>query len=153
MVELLTGEALFQTHEDIEHLAMMQHALEARVPLDVARRRSKKTRGDYFNPDGLLNWPNDTTDDESYAALGKTGVVILLIDQYLTGEPRRLFADLVRRLLEFDPRRRMTSHDAVNHPFFALDLENIGARKSHDGGAVVKANANATRAPHFQQRC
>jgi serine/threonine protein kinase len=148
MVELLTGEALFQTHEDVEHLAMMQHALEARVPLDVARRRSKKMRVDYFNADGLLNWPNETTDDESYAALGKTGIVRSLIDQYLTGEPRRLFADLVRRLLEFDPRRRITSRDAVNHPFFALDLEKIcwnvsGVHKSND--RVPKASATV---PH-----
>jgi len=148
MVELLTGEALFQTHEDVEHLAMMQHALEARVPLDVARRRSKKTRVDYFNADGLLNWPNETTDDESYAALGKTGIVRSLINQYLTGEPRRLFADLVRRLLEFDPRRRITSRDAVNHPFFALDLEKIcwnvsGVQKSND--RVPKASATVPR--------
>lgn len=125
MLELVHGHALFQTHDDIEHLAMMQHALEAHVPQEIALRRRKSRCKDYFDANGLLNWPNSSTDDCSYAALGKTPVVRVLINQYFEGEPRRLFADLLRRMLEFDPRRRITARDAINHPFFNLDLENI----------------------------
>ena len=123
MIELLTGEALFQTHDNLEHLAMMQHALSRTIPNAVVKRVPKDKLRDLFNRNGALNWPNEKTDAESYAALGNTGVVRQLLEKHLSGEVLSLFADLVGKLLDFDPKRRITSKSAVNHAFFSLDLK------------------------------
>ena len=37
LVELFTGDALFQTHDNLEHLALMQKVL-GRIPVRVVRR-------------------------------------------------------------------------------------------------------------------
>jgi dual-specificity kinase len=36
----------------------------------------------------------------------------------------RSFLGLVQRLLAFDPSQRITVKDALNHPYFSLDIPN-----------------------------
>ena len=125
LLELLSGEALFRTHDNLEHLAMMQHALETSVPSSVASKVHASKRIDYFDARGKINWPNEATDAESYSAVGKTGIIRNVIEKHLGGEARELFLDLITRLLEFDPQRRITSKQARDHPFFSINLESI----------------------------
>lgn len=125
LVELLSGEALFRTHDNLEHLAMMQHALETSVPSSVASKVHVSKRIDYFDARGKINWPNEATDAESYSAVGKTGIIRNVIEKHLDGEARELFLDLITRLLEFDPQVRITSKQARDHPFFSINLESI----------------------------
>ena len=138
MIELLTGEALFQTHDNLEHVAMMQHALESAIPVAVARRAPKDKHSEFFTTNGSLNWPNDQTDNESYAALGKTGIVRNLIDKQLAGEARELFYDLISRLLNFDPKRRLTSNQAVTHPFFSVNLDQMDWKINTRNGSQLR---------------
>ena len=57
LVELLTGEALFQTHDNLEHLAMMEAVLGP-IPPAMARDAQRDYGGRYFLfPQGVLNWP------------------------------------------------------------------------------------------------
>ena len=44
LCELLTGELLFPTHEDLEHLAMMERVLEEEVPRDLGERAIRPWR-------------------------------------------------------------------------------------------------------------
>jgi len=125
LIELLSGEALFRTHDNLEHLAMMQHALETSVPSSVANKVHVSKRIDYFDANGKINWPNEATDAESYSAVGKTGIIRNVIEKHLSGQARELFIDLIKRLLEFDPQRRITSEQARDHPFFSINLESI----------------------------
>ena len=125
LLELLSGEALFRTHDNLEHLAMMQHALETSVPSSVASKVHVSKRIDYFDARGKINWPNEATDAESYSAVGKTGIIRNVIEKHLGGEARELFLDLITRLLEFDPQLRITSKQARDHPFFSINLESI----------------------------
>lgn len=50
MVELFTGEVLFQTHENLEHLAMMEKSLGRQFPFLCYReaQRGKKLRFCWF---------------------------------------------------------------------------------------------------------
>lgn len=122
MVELLSGDALFQTHDNLEHLAIMQHALETNIPQTVVKAAPKDKYGDFFDASGSLRWPNEKTDADSLDAFANTSIVRQVLEQHLTGEARRLFSDLVRKLLDFDPKKRITSQNAVNHAFFSVDL-------------------------------
>jgi dual-specificity kinase len=68
LVELLTGDALFQTHENLEHLAMMQAAVGP-MPSTVARAAAGAA-AQYFK-DGRLCWPAGATDKKSIKAVAK----------------------------------------------------------------------------------
>lgn len=41
LVEFFTGDALFQTHDNLEHLAMMEAVFDARIDIDMARQAGK----------------------------------------------------------------------------------------------------------------
>ena len=38
LVEFFTGDALFQTHDNLEHLAMMEAVFDSRVDVDLVRK-------------------------------------------------------------------------------------------------------------------
>jgi dual-specificity kinase len=40
----------------------------------------------------------------------------------VTDHINRTFLDLVRRLLEFDPNKRISVRDALQHPYFSLSI-------------------------------
>lgn len=75
-VELLTGDALFQTHENLEHLAMMQAVLGP-MPKEMAARasegpfqvRSLFRRGP--RTPARLNWPEGAEGKKSLRAVAK----------------------------------------------------------------------------------
>ncbi|KAF5741114.1 Serine/threonine-protein kinase AFC2 [Tripterygium wilfordii] len=68
LVELCSGEALFQTHENLEHLAMMERVLGPLPPhmLKRADRHAEK-----YVRRGRLDWPDGATSRESIRAVLK----------------------------------------------------------------------------------
>jgi dual-specificity kinase len=44
LVEFFTGDALFQTHDNLEHLAMMESVVDARVDPSLVQQVNKMTR-------------------------------------------------------------------------------------------------------------
>lgn len=55
LVEFYTGNALFQTHDNLEHLAMME-AVMGPMPAAFARK-AVKTKPEYFKDGSKLDWP------------------------------------------------------------------------------------------------
>lgn len=55
LVEFYTGTALFQTHDNLEHLAMMEAVMGPMSPTFV--RKAAKTKTEYFNRENKLDWP------------------------------------------------------------------------------------------------
>jgi len=62
LIEFFTGTALFQTHDNLEHLAMMEKILGP-IP-DNLRVRNDFTK-DIFLANGDLNYPNENTTADS----------------------------------------------------------------------------------------
>lgn len=59
LVEFLTGDALFQTHDNLEHLAMMVVVL-GKIPAKLIKASSREAQK--FFKDGKLKYPDvDTT--------------------------------------------------------------------------------------------
>ncbi|KAG9459279.1 hypothetical protein H6P81_003787 [Aristolochia fimbriata] len=114
IVELCTGEALFQTHENLEHLAMMERVLGA-FPVHMiqkvnedAKKYVRRTR---------LNWPEGAVSRESIRAVNELGRLEAIVSRHVD-HSRADLIDLLYGLLEFEPSQRFTAHDALKHPFF-----------------------------------
>ncbi|KAJ1279802.1 hypothetical protein BS78_04G183500 [Paspalum vaginatum] len=68
LVELCTGEALFQTHENLEHLAMMERVFGP-LPYHMLKRADRHC--EKYIRKGRLNWPEGCTSRESMKAVMK----------------------------------------------------------------------------------
>ncbi|KXZ55462.1 hypothetical protein GPECTOR_2g1011 [Gonium pectorale] len=121
LIELITGEALFQTHENLEHLAMMEAVLGP-MPTSMSCKCARTPAGKYFSVGGRLNWPDGAASRKSVKAVKKLGGLHQLILDH--GDPSaRLYAmelvDLISCMLRYDPTDRLTAQQALAHPFFA----------------------------------
>jgi dual-specificity kinase len=93
LVELLTGDALFQTHENLEHLAMMEVVLGPIQPrvMQRADRHAQK----YFRGGNELNWPEGSQSRESIRAVRKMERLQDIVRTRLDGVMARNFTDLL----------------------------------------------------------
>ena len=63
LVEFYTGMALFQTHDNLEHLAMMEMVM-GKMPENVARE-AVNHKPEFFKEGPKLNWPSPKTTKQS----------------------------------------------------------------------------------------
>ena len=120
LLELLTGDALFQTHENLEHLAMME-VVFGPIHSEVVKRADRHGQK-FFKVDRRLNWPEGAQSRESIRAVSKMRPLESIVRTRLGGMTARHFTDLMCKLLAFAPEDRITPTDALEHPFFGLDL-------------------------------
>lgn len=62
MVEFYTGMALFQTHDNLEHLAMMEQVM-GKMP-DRFARQGARSKPEFFK-EGKLDWPKPKVSRQS----------------------------------------------------------------------------------------
>lgn len=117
LVELCSGEALFQTHENLEHLAMMERVLGP-LPQNMLKRVDR--HAEKFVRRGRLDWPEGATSRESIKAVMKLPRLQNLVMQHVDHSAGDLI-DLLQGLLKYEPSQRMTAHEALRHPFFTGD--------------------------------
>ncbi|KAM3595686.1 uncharacterized protein V6R79_001125 [Siganus canaliculatus] len=114
LFEYYVGFTLFQTHDNREHLAMMERILGP-----VPSRMIRKTRKQKYFYRGRLDW------DESSSAGKYVRENCKPLRRYLLSEAEehhQLF-DLIESMLEYEPTKRLVLADSLKHPFF----ENTGA--------------------------
>jgi dual-specificity kinase len=130
LLELYTGRTCFQTHQNSEHLAMMEALLgsfpslwidnSSKIPSlnpSSTSYRNQKV-ADYFEPrerdakGWILKWYQDAPPEsrKRVRAVRKLTDIVALEH----GE----FSDLISRTLTFDPSRRITASEALDHPYF-----------------------------------
>ncbi|XP_059657198.1 serine/threonine-protein kinase AFC2-like isoform X3 [Cornus florida] len=117
LVELCSGEALFQTHENLEHLAMMERVL-GRLPQHMLKRVDR--HAEKYVRRGRLNWPEGATSRESIKAVQKLPCLQNLVMQHVDHSAGDL-THLLQLLLKYDPSDRLTAREALKHPFFTRD--------------------------------
>jgi len=115
LVELCSGETLFQTHENLEHLAMMERVLGP-LPHHMIKK-SDRRYVKYFRHGTRLNWPEGASSRESIRAVRKLPKLRDLIMQHVD-HSAGLFIDLLQGLLKFEPSERLKASEALRHPFF-----------------------------------
>ncbi|CAG8638330.1 16795_t:CDS:2 [Funneliformis caledonium] len=124
LVELFTGEALFQTHENLEHLAMMEHVI-GKIPDRIVRQMSRHHQSKYFRGSRLLNFPNDDTTKQSRKYVKSLRTLVDIIEPEKTTF-RSQFYDLLHHLLLYDPNERISARTALRHPFFYMLFDEEG---------------------------
>ncbi|KAH8346862.1 hypothetical protein KR059_001078 [Drosophila kikkawai] len=114
LFELYLGITLFQTHDNREHLAMMERIL-GQIPYRMARNHTlySKTKTKYFYH-GKLDW-----DEKSSAGrYVRDHCKPLQQCQLSDGEDHYELFSLIKKMLEYEPSSRITLGEALRHPFF-----------------------------------
>ncbi|TMX01341.1 hypothetical protein EJD97_024670 [Solanum chilense] len=117
LVELCSGEALFQTHENLEHLAMMEKVLGP-LPQHMLKRVDRQA--EKYVRRGRLDWPEGATSRDSIRAVLKLARLQNIIMQHVDHSAGDLI-NLLQGLLRYDPSERLTAREALRHPFFTRD--------------------------------
>ncbi|KAF8948908.1 dual specificity protein kinase kns1 [Haplosporangium bisporale] len=127
LVEFLTGEALFQTHDNLEHLAMMQAVLGP-FPEKIIRATHKSSQKYFVR--GRLDFPNEETKNPSKKFVRSLKPLSSFVEPVSNRAESLSFAsdfiDLLRRLLCYDPAERITAAQALRHPYFNYVLAENG---------------------------
>lgn len=135
LVELVTGIVLFNTHDNLEHLAMMERILgDIPKALVDAAHESKQTKGFFDN--SILNWPIEgQTTAESRKAVRKLSCLRELLTRVAPAKEAEMLelVDLVRKLMSFEASKRISAEEALNHPFFKSKGETDAPRGTAQG--------------------
>ncbi|XP_071803864.1 dual specificity protein kinase CLK2-like [Asterias amurensis] len=108
--ELYTGFTLFQTHDNREHLSMMEVILGPMPSAMIKKTRKQK----YFYRNGV-DWDKNSSSGRYVRENCKP------LHHYIrsrNSEEHRLLFDLIELMLEYDPAKRLTLADALDHPYF-----------------------------------
>jgi dual-specificity kinase len=118
LVEICSGDTLFQTHENLEHLAMMERVLGP-LPHHMIKKADRRY-AKYFRHGTRLNWPEGASSRESIRTVRKLPKLRDFIMQHVD-HSAGLLIDLLQGLLKFEPSERLTALQALRHPFFRED--------------------------------
>ncbi|KAL2705791.1 hypothetical protein AAEP93_001041 [Penicillium crustosum] len=136
LVEFFTGDALFQTHDNLEHLAMMESVIGNRIDTALVKKvmagrgGSSNSASKYFNR-SKIDYPNTETTRASrkYVRAMKS-----LTEFIPTNTPfNRSFLDLLQQIFVYDPKNRITAKEALKHPWFKETLVDDGTEAHRIG--------------------
>ncbi|KAG2778623.1 hypothetical protein JG687_00008181 [Phytophthora cactorum] len=130
IAELYLGELLFATHENMEHLALIERCLNP-LPVKMAARASKNSASAKFFHRGRLNWPAGASSDESVDHVRR---MRKLEDLISPEDAQSGLLELLQLMLVLDPENRVTAKEALNSPFFdGFSYRNIVRAGPNDG--------------------
>jgi dual-specificity kinase len=116
LVELYSGKLLFPTHDNYEHLAMIERTLE-HIPAHMARSCQRSMRK-FFDSHYSFNWPKLTNSTRSERAVRDLKYLEVSARQDIIPSKYRSFRELVLACLKVNPVRRIRPQDALLHDFF-----------------------------------
>ncbi|KAF8907315.1 CMGC/CLK protein kinase [Gymnopilus junonius] len=103
----------------LEHLAMMEMVM-GKMPERFARAGAR-SKPEYFKEGCKLDWPKPKATRQSKKEVRSTRSLRDVIPPD-TDNINKQFHDLVKKLLAFDPNQRITVKDALQHPYFSLNI-------------------------------
>ncbi|KAM3468211.1 hypothetical protein MY5147_008163 [Beauveria neobassiana] len=122
LVEFFTGDALFQTHDNLEHLAMMEAVIGQRIDAHLVQAVNKISSRTGSNPASKyfkrlkLDYPTPDTSRSSKRFVRGMKNLDNTIPKNTTFFKN--FHDLLRKMFVYDPSQRITAREALNHPWF-----------------------------------
>ncbi|KAL3989309.1 Protein kinase domain family protein [Acanthocheilonema viteae] len=131
LFELYLGITLFQTHDNREHLAMMERILGT-----LPYRMCRKSKTKYFYH-GRLDW-NEKTQAGQYVRDNCKP-----LSRYMKSndpEDVELF-DIISEMLTYEPSQRITLGSALDHRYFKRLAPHL---RLHEGGASSNGSSSST---------
>lgn len=129
LVEFFTGDALFQTHDNLEHLAMMESVIGSRIDSKMVKQvvqgrgNSQNQATKYFNRN-KLDYPNEETTRASRKYVRAMKQLHEFIPQ--NHAFNKQFLDLLQKIFVYDPKQRLTAKQALKHPWFKENIVDDG---------------------------
>lgn len=111
LFELYSGTTMFQTHDNREHLAMMELILGT-----IPQKMGLKTKTKYFNRQGRLMW-DELSSTAQYIRRNCHPLKHYNINH--STDEMMLF-DLIDSMLTYEPYLRITCSQALRHPFLLI---------------------------------
>jgi len=121
LLELYTGQTLFNTHQNSEHLAMME-IIFGPFPSEwlISQKKAKNNViSDYFelsdrdSKTWVLKWYRNATSESK-----KRIKNMKKLSEIISKEEHKEFLDLITKLLNYDPSTRLTAGEALDHAYF-----------------------------------
>uniref|UniRef100_A0A1I7TLH5 Protein kinase domain-containing protein n=1 Tax=Caenorhabditis tropicalis TaxID=1561998 RepID=A0A1I7TLH5_9PELO len=125
LYELYTGVTLFQTHENREHLAMMERVLG-----DIPQRMAKKTKTKNFI-DGRLDWATTSAD----AAYVRDNCKPLRRAMTSSDPEHVELFEIIEHMLNYEPIGRMKLSETLAHRYFNRLPAELRVPNKMNGGA------------------
>lgn len=117
LMELYTGEQLFGTHENLEHLALMERVLGA-LPFEILARGKLSVQRKYLSQDARrLRWPEGASATSCERVRCHRTLAELVCNEHGS------LLSLARSLLTLDPTRRPSAVESLKHRFFSETFE------------------------------
>ena len=122
-VELATGDLLYETHSDYEHVAIMrQHLGWNSFPYKKWQKTMSNESYSWFDKDGSFIWPPKGNYFGSKREMNDSIDHVLRqqsIGRILSAKlgPCTEFQSFVQGCLTYDPDKRLTAQEGLNHPF------------------------------------
>ncbi|KAJ3588478.1 hypothetical protein NHX12_012070 [Muraenolepis orangiensis] len=110
LVEYYLGTTLFQTHDSKEHLAMMERILGP-IPTNLLQKTRKRRYVHRYK----LDWDSNG----SSGRFVKKSCRPLKEYMMCQSEDHQKLFDLVEKMMEYDPAKRLSLEQALRHPFLA----------------------------------
>ncbi|XP_005795375.1 dual specificity protein kinase CLK4-like isoform X1 [Xiphophorus maculatus] len=135
LIEYYLGTTLFQTHDSKEHLAMMERVLGP-IPTNLLEK-TKKRRYVHRNK---LDWDIHSSAGRYVKKHCKP------LKHYIVSrsEDHRLLFDLIEKMMEYDPSKRLSLEQALRHPFFDCYNKNSSSRKSGSRGSSTRSSSSSS---------
>lgn len=130
IVEFFTGDALFQTHDNLEHLAMMEAVCNGKIDPKIIRQvqanhksNSSNTAAKFFSK-SKLDYPNSETSKASR----KYVKAMKHLSDFIPANTafNKQLLDLLRKIFVYDPKARISAKQALKHPWFRESLIDDG---------------------------
>ena len=136
LIELFTGRLLYETHENREHLALMERTLK-KFPTWMWRystAENQKFFGEERGGEKELDttWLNEPGQSKSATKVRAAQHIRFQVHD-------RDFLDLLTQCLEYDKTRRIRAHDIMYHPFVLKNYPEATA-KNEKREAYEKSN-------------
>ena len=123
LYELYIGELLFPTHNDEEHLCLIQKSC-GYFPYWMVRDTDYSSLYKLFEKVNNDKYRIVKEKCKTYKSI-KASLIYQSIIGNFCHPAHKLFDDFIKYLLTIDPIKRPSAEEALNHPFFKYDFGNL----------------------------
>uniref|UniRef100_A0A3P9JU45 dual-specificity kinase n=1 Tax=Oryzias latipes TaxID=8090 RepID=A0A3P9JU45_ORYLA len=134
LIEYYLGTTLFQTHDSKEHLAMMERVLGP-----IPGKLLEKTRKRRYVHRSRLDWDGQSSSGRYVRKHCKP----LKHYMWSKGEDHRQLFDLIEKMMEYDPTKRITLEQALHHPFFSCFYKSSNRKSCSSNRSTSSSSAGS----------